>query len=443
MKIESIPSKTLLLVVIVLAIVSAQASLSQAALSIIPQGKGGAVKPVPTPTPGAKKVTPKKSTTPSGRGNANQTAKSKEDEAAATERTYWETIRNSTDPEDFRAYLKRYPNGVYADLANNRIKTLEAAKPPPSPTPGPTPEPAYEWTKAERDLPASVRVVWRERNLSFSVPSGWTRSQQAEDTHYLQINFRAPDSPQTNISIQFYANGIPRTLRNGSAELWHNEKEIIDYRRNQYSSQKVSAKLTDTEVINHSTGRWRTFTADVLDVDALERSGGLVPSLDAVYPFDVWKENYRDGDLVFYELKRGSLGAFTNTRHSYAIRQVTNGFIVMLYTAPIAQFDEKMLPSVMATLKMLGGTIAIRPTSSDPSRNMFNPETELVIDGERKGVAGEYTKYPVSTGKHHVIVRAKDHKPAETDVVVGGWEDLIVDLKLERTASSTGGAKPK
>jgi hypothetical protein len=109
------------------------------AAAVTPQGKGGTVKPVPTPTPAPKKGTPKKGA-PASRVNPkpNQSSQSKEDEAA-TERTYWETIRNSTDPEDFRAYLKSYPNGVYADLANNRIKALEAAKTQPLPTATPTP----------------------------------------------------------------------------------------------------------------------------------------------------------------------------------------------------------------------------------------------------------------------------------------------------------------
>jgi hypothetical protein len=402
------------------------------------QGKGGTIKPVPTPTPGPKKVTTKKSTTPSGRGNTNQNVKSKEDEAAATERTYWESIRSSTDAEDFRAYLKRYPNGVYADLANNRIKALEAAKTQPAPTPAPTPEPTYEWAKPERDLPGSVRLEFHTRELSFSVPSGWTRTKQEEGTHYLQINFRAPDSPQTNISIQCYVNGIPRTLRNGSAELWNDEKKLIDYRRNQYASQNVSAKLTDTEVVNHSTGRWHTFTADVLDVSALERSGGLVPALDAAYPDDVWLKTKPYPDLPDqYGLKPGSLSAFTRTRHSYAIRQAGGDFVVMLYTAPIEKFDEKMLPSVMATLKMSGSTIEF------DTKDLAYSETEIVIDGERKSDAAPYKAYPVSVGKHHVTVRAKEHKPFEKDVFIGGWEALVLEVKLERTVSGTSGVKPK
>lgn len=38
---------------------------------------------------------------------------------------YWETIRNSTNAEDFREYLKEYPKGTFVGLARNRIAALE------------------------------------------------------------------------------------------------------------------------------------------------------------------------------------------------------------------------------------------------------------------------------------------------------------------------------
>lgn len=41
----------------------------------------------------------------------------------AFELSYWETIKNSTNADDFKAYLERYPNGQFAELAKNRIAT--------------------------------------------------------------------------------------------------------------------------------------------------------------------------------------------------------------------------------------------------------------------------------------------------------------------------------
>ena len=38
---------------------------------------------------------------------------------------YWETVKDSNDIEMYRAYIKRYPNGNFVDLARIKIKNLE------------------------------------------------------------------------------------------------------------------------------------------------------------------------------------------------------------------------------------------------------------------------------------------------------------------------------
>ncbi|HKO95650.1 MAG TPA: tetratricopeptide repeat protein [Pyrinomonadaceae bacterium] len=41
---------------------------------------------------------------------------------AAIELSYWETIKNSTNPEDFKGYLEKYPDGQFASLAKSRAQ---------------------------------------------------------------------------------------------------------------------------------------------------------------------------------------------------------------------------------------------------------------------------------------------------------------------------------
>jgi formylglycine-generating enzyme required for sulfatase activity/uncharacterized caspase-like protein len=53
-------------------------------------------------------------------------------DAAAIELEFWNSIKMSSDAEDFKAYLDRYPNGSFAMLARNKVRTLEAAARPPS-----------------------------------------------------------------------------------------------------------------------------------------------------------------------------------------------------------------------------------------------------------------------------------------------------------------------
>ena len=46
----------------------------------------------------------------------------------AVEREYWETVRSSNDPQDYKDYLETYPNGAYAGVARAKIRQFDAAK---------------------------------------------------------------------------------------------------------------------------------------------------------------------------------------------------------------------------------------------------------------------------------------------------------------------------
>ena len=51
-----------------------------------------------------------------------------EGRAADAELLFWQSIRESRDAGDFSAYLKKYPNGQFADIAKNRLKALAGSK---------------------------------------------------------------------------------------------------------------------------------------------------------------------------------------------------------------------------------------------------------------------------------------------------------------------------
>lgn len=46
--------------------------------------------------------------------------------SSAVEMEFWQSIRDSKDPDDFKAYIKKYPKGEFLDLAKNRLKGLVA-----------------------------------------------------------------------------------------------------------------------------------------------------------------------------------------------------------------------------------------------------------------------------------------------------------------------------
>lgn len=52
-----------------------------------------------------------------------------------TELVFWESIRDSKDPAEYRAYLDAYPQGRFATLA--RIRAAAATPPPAAPSPAP------------------------------------------------------------------------------------------------------------------------------------------------------------------------------------------------------------------------------------------------------------------------------------------------------------------
>lgn len=51
----------------------------------------------------------------------------------AIELSYWDSIKNSSDPEDFRSYLEKYPNGQFTDLARRRAERATLSSSPPEP----------------------------------------------------------------------------------------------------------------------------------------------------------------------------------------------------------------------------------------------------------------------------------------------------------------------
>ncbi len=75
-------------------------------------------------------------------------------ELTRAEMLFWESMRDSPNASDFEAYLTRWPSGIYAPLATNRLAALrEAASTPPAAGPRPVP-PATPRPGSNVDVPA-------------------------------------------------------------------------------------------------------------------------------------------------------------------------------------------------------------------------------------------------------------------------------------------------
>ena len=74
------------------------------------------------------------------------------------ETVFWESIRESTNPADFEAYLRQFPAGVYRGLATNRLAVPRpAAEADPPASPGDAPDPAE--VETFRDCPSCPEMV--------------------------------------------------------------------------------------------------------------------------------------------------------------------------------------------------------------------------------------------------------------------------------------------
>ena len=118
---------------------------------------------------------------------AERTRQARESEAAnavAAERTYWESIRSSANQEDFRAYLRRYPSGQFVDLARNRLNELEAAARPASTTATAPAPPRTTTSRAPVRNQYGMEMVWIPAG-SFQM--GSTNGEAEQPVHQVTI----------------------------------------------------------------------------------------------------------------------------------------------------------------------------------------------------------------------------------------------------------------
>ncbi|MFM0326022.1 SUMF1/EgtB/PvdO family nonheme iron enzyme [Caballeronia glebae] len=90
------------------------------------------------------------------------------------ELTFWESIKDSTFPSDYEAYLKAYPNGRFAALAKARIERLRAAgnaKPAASAPPAATAAPAAPSPKPPPSAPATAAAPEKPRPVIPPAPA--------------------------------------------------------------------------------------------------------------------------------------------------------------------------------------------------------------------------------------------------------------------------------
>ncbi len=86
--------------------------------------------------------------------------------ASQTEIVFWNSIKDSSNPADFEAYLAQFPDGVFAALARNRLTTIKAS--PPSATEQSAPTAKTGQSSGAAGDPPPERQDWSCVALSVS-----------------------------------------------------------------------------------------------------------------------------------------------------------------------------------------------------------------------------------------------------------------------------------
>jgi peptidoglycan hydrolase-like protein with peptidoglycan-binding domain len=89
------------------------------------------------------------------------------------ESKFWESAERSNSAADYQAYLQAFPNGLYAQMARNRIASLNSGPPPGAPGAGPAVPSAFgppPQPVSPEALKAEVGTVETERQLDIGPP---------------------------------------------------------------------------------------------------------------------------------------------------------------------------------------------------------------------------------------------------------------------------------
>jgi eukaryotic-like serine/threonine-protein kinase len=87
---------------------------------------------------------------------------------------YWKDVKDSQDIQDLESYLKRFPQGVYVDLAKRRVKRLRFTQT------GEGSEGTYTQTQAIRSAPAAASVAAAAAPMESTSPLGARGAESAQ-----------------------------------------------------------------------------------------------------------------------------------------------------------------------------------------------------------------------------------------------------------------------
>ncbi len=122
---------------------------------------------------------------------------------------FWDAVKNSSNPDDYRAYLETYPNGRFAALARVRARSAAPStnSPQPSPVapiPAPTPTPVSPVVvPVDRDA-----ILAQRTTIRVSPETGGQRIETAEKGERIRVTGQTADGTWLRVLAKSGRNGF-------------------------------------------------------------------------------------------------------------------------------------------------------------------------------------------------------------------------------------------
>lgn len=194
----------------------------------------------------------------------------------AAELTFWESIKDSDDPEEFAAYLKKYPTGEFAGLARIRLRKLESKR-------GKAARPGVE--REQETAPAkTVETVAPDAEpapkASVVVPRGPTIEEtlkllRQEFSNKLTYTITAPGEDANVVKVTYEVMIEYEPLRFDDCRIeWRDGKDTASVALSDLDQLEVKVELRSKPNTTFSTPIWNLSLTTVGNAPTIRESKG-------------------------------------------------------------------------------------------------------------------------------------------------------------------------
>lgn len=189
---------------------------------------------------------------------------------SAVEMEFWSSIKNSNDPEDFREYLARYPDGQFSSIAKRRVASVSQSTTRSADgsvvAPAPAPAPAYNSAPPPPPQNAGPSIASKIEELGKMTYLKVSDLRAARRDNLLRVQAEITNTSRSNQQLYYRF----KWLDSDGFSVWEDEpwKPLIVYgnQKQQISVVSPSFKATDFRLVlqspdneaesHRADGRW-------------------------------------------------------------------------------------------------------------------------------------------------------------------------------------------